>query len=167
MFDFSYANILHSNIINFLIMLVMIGVIIKRLDVKGMLDSRHKKTVETINKSSEDVKKALAKYEKAKEELDNTHYETEKIVSDAKNLLNHLEQSAHDELNEIKNHYDKNMEKEVERAKQNAYNDISSSIAKASSALSYENIKQTLKHNPQLHQKYIDECIDSIDGLSI
>lgn len=148
-------------------MLVMIGVIIKRLDVKGMLDERHKKTVETINKSSEDVKKALEKYEKAKENLDNAHNETEKIVSDAKNLLHHLEQSAHDELNEIKNHYDKNMEKEIERAKQNAYNDISSSIAKASSALSYENIKQTLKQNPQLHQKYIDECIDSIDGLSI
>lgn len=167
MFDLSYTNILHSNIINFLIMLVMIGVIIKRLDVKGMLEERHKKTVETINKSSEDVKKALAKYEKAKENLNNAHNETEKIVSDAKNLLKHLEQSARDELDEIREHYDKNMEKEVERAKQNAYNEISSSIAKASSALSYENIKQTLKQNPQLHQKYIDECIDSIDGLSI
>lgn len=148
-------------------MLAMIGIIIKRLNVKGMLDSKHKKTVETINKSSEDVKKALAKYEKAKEELDNTHYETEKIVADAKNLLHHLEQTAHNELNEIKKHYDKNMEKEIEREKQNAYNDITLSIAKASSALSYENIKQTLNQNPQLHQKYIDECIDSIDGLSI
>ena len=46
MFDFSYTNILHSNVINFLIMIGFIALIIKRLDVKSVIDDNHKKIVE-------------------------------------------------------------------------------------------------------------------------
>ncbi len=167
MFDFSYTNILHSNVINFLIMIGFIALIIKRLDVKSVIDDNHKKIVEKINKSNDDVKDALKKYEKAKKELDNVHIETDMIVENASKTLENIEEKAQNELNEIKEHLEKILLKDIDREVQNTYNDITSSVSKASIALSYEKIKQTLNQNPQLHQKYIDECINSIDGLSI
>ena len=104
MFDFSYTNILHSNVINFLIMIGFIALIIKRLDVKSVIDDNHKKIVEKINKSNDDVKDALTKYEKAKESLDNVHIETDMIVENAKKTLENIEEKAQNELNEIKDH---------------------------------------------------------------
>ncbi len=167
MFDFSYSNILHSNVINFLIMLGFIVIIIKRLDVKGIIDDNYKTIVQKINKSNDDVKIALTKYEKAKENLDNVHFETDMIVENAKKTLENIEEQSKNELDEIKKHLEKTLSKDIDREVQNTYNDITKSIAKASSALSYENIKQALSQNPQLHQKYIDECINSIDGLAL
>ena len=144
MFDFSYTNIIHSNVINFLIMIGFIALIIRRLDVKSIIDNNHKKIVEKINKSNDDVK-----------------------VKNAQKTLENIEEKAQDELEEIKDHLEKTLIKDIDREVQNTYNDVTSSISKASIALSYENIKQTLSQNPQLHQKYIDECINSIDGLSL
>ena len=167
MFDFSYANILHSNVINFLIMIGFIAIIVKRLEVKEIIDENHKKIVQKINKSNDDVKVALTKYEIAKENLNNVHFETDMIVENAKKTLENIEEQSKNELDEIKEHLEKTLSKDVDREVQNTYNDITSSIAKASSALSYENIKQALIQNPQLHQKYIDECINSIDGLAL
>ncbi len=167
MFDFSYSNILHSNVINFLIMIGFIAIIIKRLDVKSIIDDNHKKIVQKINKSNDDVKIALTKYKKAKENLDNVHFETDMIVENAKKTLENIEEQSKNELDEIKEHLEKTLSKDIDREVQNTYNDITRSIAKASSALSYENIKQALSQNPQLHQKYIDECINSIDGLAL
>ena len=167
MFDFSYANILHSNVINFLIMIGFIAIIVKRLEVKEIIDDNHKKIVQKINKSNDDVKVALTKYEKAKENLNNVNFETDMIVENAKKTLENIEEQSKNELDEIKEHLEKTLSKDVDREVQNTYNDITSSIAKASSALSYENIKQALIQNPQLHQKYIDECINSIDGLAL
>lgn len=167
MFDFSYLNILHSNVINFLIMIGFIAIIIKRLDVKSIIDDNHKKIVQKINKSNDDVKIALTKYKKAKENLDNVHFETDMIVENAKKTLENIEEQSKNELDEIKEHLEKTLSKDIDREVQNTYNDITRSIAKASSALSYENIKQALSQNPQLHQKYIDECINSIDGLAL
>ena len=106
-------------------------------------------------------------YEKAKENLNNVHFETDMIVENAKKTLENIEEQSKNELDEIKEHLEKTLSKDVDREVQNTYNDITSSIAKASSALSYENIKQALIQNPQLHQKYIDECINSIDGLAL
>ena len=163
MFDFSYSNILHSNVINFLIMIGFIAIIIKRLDVKSIIDDNHKKIVQKINKSNDDVKIALTKYKKAKENLDNVHFETDMIVENAKKTLENIEEQSKNELDEIKEHLEKTLSKDIDREVQNTYNDITRSIAKASSALSYENIKQALSQNPQLHQKYIDECINSIE----
>ncbi len=167
MFDFSYTNILHSNVINFLIMIGFIALIIRRLDVKSIIDNNHKKIVEKINKSNDDVKVALTKYEKAKKSLENVHIETDMIVKNAQKTLENIEEKTQDELEEIKDHLEKTLIKDIDREVQNTYNDVTSSISKASIALSYENIKQTLSQNPQLHQKYIDECINSIDGLSL
>lgn len=167
MFDFSYANILHSNLINFVIMIVIIALILRKINVKDNIDNQHKKIKDSINKSQEEVKSALKSYENAKEKLDNVHIETEKIVENAKNVLENLEQKHKNELEDIKAYFEKNLTKEIEREKQNTLNDITLSVAKASAALSYDNIKQTLKQNPNLHQKYIDECINSIDGLTL
>lgn len=167
MFDFSYANILHSNLINFVIMIVIIALILRKINVKDNIDNQHKKIKDSINKSQEEVKSALKNYENAKEKLDNVHIETEKIVENAKNVLENLEQKHKNELEDIKVYFEKNLTKEIEREKQNTLNDITLSVAKASAALSYDNIKQTLKQNPNLHQKYIDECINSIDGLTL
>ncbi len=167
MFDFSYANILHSNLINFVIMIVIIALILRKINVKDNIDNQHKKIKDSINKSQEEVKSALKNYENAKEKLDNVHIETEKIVENAKNVLENLEQKHKNELEDIKAYFEKNLTKEIEREKQNTLNDITLSVAKASAALSYDNIKQTLEQNPNLHQKYIDECINSIDGLTL
>lgn len=167
MFDFSYANILHSNLINFVIMIVIIALILRKINVKDNIDNQHKKIKDSISKSQEEVKSALKNYENAKEKLDNVHIETEKIVENAKNVLENLEQKHKNELEDIKAYFEKNLTKEIEREKQNTLNDITLSVAKASAALSYDNIKQTLKQNPNLHQKYIDECINSIDGLTL
>ena len=167
MFDFSYANILHSNLINFVIMIVIIALILRKINVKDNIDNQHKKIKDSINKSQEEVKTALKNYENAKDKLDNVHIETEKIVENAKNVLENLEQKHKNELEDIKAYFEKNLTKEIEREKQNTLNDITLSVAKASAALSYDNIKQTLEQNPNLHQKYIDECINSIDGLTL
>lgn len=148
-------------------MIGFIAIIIKRLDVKSIIDSNHKKIVEKINKSNDDVKHAITKYEKAKEDLDNVHIETDMIVKNAKKTLDNIEELAQNELSEIKEHLEKNLSRDIDREVQNTYKDITNSISKASATLSYENIKQTLSQNPQLHQKYIDECINSIDGLSL
>ena len=148
-------------------MLGFIVIIIKRLDVKGIIDDNHKTIVQKINKSNDDVKIALTKYEKAKENLKNVHFETDMIVENAKKTLENIEEQSKNELDEIKKHLEKTLSKDIDREVQNTYNDITKSIAKASSALSYENIKQALSQNPQLHQKYIDECINSIDGLAL
>ena len=55
-------------------MIGFIALIIRRLDVKSIIDNNHKKIVEKINKSNDDVKVALTKYEKAKKKFGECTY---------------------------------------------------------------------------------------------
>ena len=60
MFDFSWSNILHSNVINFAIMIAVFAIIIKKLNVAQKIEdmrSSIQKTVEDSDVAKEEAKK--------------------------------------------------------------------------------------------------------------
>ena len=79
MLDFSFDNILHSNLLNFVVMVAILGLIIHKLNVKKMLEDQRNKIEDSVNGSVDTKNAAYSSLEKAKAEEANLENEINSI----------------------------------------------------------------------------------------
>lgn len=168
MFDFSIANILKSNLINFVIMIglfvfIMIKISAKNKDKKSEIDTIKEK-IENSENSKND---SYAILEQVEEKLENSKFEVEKILEDAKQNAAELLKKAEIEAQKSVIDIEKNTEKIISSEFNQIQNEIKKELALRSINNAKENIIDKLNKNPELHQKYIDEAIEMISEANL
>ena len=167
----NFANIwnliVHSNTFNFLIFVSILAYICKKIDVSAMIAGLQKKIKKMIEDSKEAKAKAESNLSDAEEKVKNVKEEVETILKDADTTATKLsEKIAEDTQKQIEN-IKQNAEKVVEAEEKVLYTKLvkKTSIASLKTAETY--IKNTLQNNETLHDKYINESIDELDGLNL
>ncbi len=156
-----------SNAINFIIMLVILGVIIVKMNLKSTL-SDAVAGVENSIKNSDNEK------EKSENVLQTSKNEFDRLPEVIKNLENEAELKVRVFKDKIEENTQKNIQdiqKNVERSllieEEKISNLMTGRTIAASVAMAQDNIRNLLKGNPDLHLKFIDESLDELDKVEL
>ncbi|MBD5402776.1 hypothetical protein HDR58_08260 [bacterium] len=157
----------NSNTINFIIMLIILGFIVVKLNLKSSLDNSIS-TVESSIKKSDDEKenseKVLAtsqlQLERLPQDIDNLEKEAQ---SKAQIFKEKIEESTKKNIEGIKNNIDRAISIEEKKIS----NLLTGKTIVASVEMAKEQMKQLLTSNPELHGKFIEESLDELDKVKL
>ena len=131
-----YEYILHSNLINFLIMVYLLALIFKKFKLGNILDKISYEIIHNVETSANAVQKALSEYKEAKRESRTVNQKTDKIISDAKEKIEKFKEKNAVEIKEKEELLEKNVEKQevayLDRRIQKTTNEIKCAISKLS-----------------------------------
>ncbi|MCQ2743916.1 MAG: ATP synthase F0 subunit B [bacterium] len=159
--------IARTNLFNFIIFAGVIVALIIKLDVKSKLDDAKKSIDESINES-ETVKT------NSEEKLSAIEKSMENLSDEVDNILNQADENAKLVGNKITNDtkistalIHENAQKVIENNRIILKNDIIRRATLASVEVAKSHIIEELKRNAELHNKLIDESINTIEGVEL
>ncbi len=167
MFDFTYLNILESNLINFIIMILIFCFIFKKLKVGTKLETKKIKIKEEVEKSEELKRVSYKNLEETKDKVKNIDKEIKEIKTKAEESVDLYKDTVSREIKSSIENLENNANKVIDNQKKRVILELSEDISEESVEKATENIKEILKRNPEIHQIIIDEFIENIDGLKI
>ena len=162
-----WNKILTSNLFNFVLMLVLLGWIIDKLDLAQKLEDGRKSIEDKIlnaKLNKENAAKVLFETQEKGAEVDKEIFETiekaeknavlvgEKIVEDAK------KQSAE---------YSKNLKAAIDSNIEKLKLNLTAKTAQQAIEMAKNHIEKQLDGNKELHIRYINESIDALKGIDL
>lgn len=161
------SYILHSNIINFTIMLCILYFIVKKVNLGKNFDSSIAGIEDGIKKSDKEKAKSKKVLKEAK-----------KLIDGLPQDIQILEQNSTDKIKVFKEKIDENtqktifeIEKNVERAISIEEKKISNIMTEKTSNYSLDLAKQQileqLEANPELHNQFILNSLDELDKVKL
>lgn len=156
-----------SNTINFIIMVTLLAIIVKKMNLGASLEKSIEVVKATISKSDEEKSGAQKKLDSAKDLI-------EKLPQDIKNL----EQTSKEKVEVFKDKIDENAQKAIFNIEKNIdkvvsieekkiSNLLTEKTSLASIELAKQHIEKMLEQNPELHNKFIQNSIDELDKVKI
>lgn len=162
-----WETILHSNAFNFVIFVIIIAIICKKTDVAGMIAGLQEKVRQVIETAKKEREQALLKLEESEKAVANVENEVSTIMKDAEHtadvLSNKIKEDAQKQVENIKN----NASKIIEAEEKVLHAKLLNKASKASLEVAEKHIKETLKENEALHERYINESINELDRLTL
>lgn len=153
--------ILHSNVINMIFVFCFLVWIAKKVDILGILKNSQEKIKETILKAEEEKATAQKNLQQAKENVKETEEQVKQILLDAKNSAESIYEKIQNDAKQKVEEVEKNLIRMVEVEKKSAAEEIVTHLSKEAYELATNKIKTVL--NDELHHKYINNFIDSLD----
>lgn len=167
MLDLSYSNILHSNVINFIIMIAIFAVIINKLNVSKKIDDIRSSVQNKVEESDNLKETAKKDFEKVADSLKNIEQELDAIVKKAEETAKAFEQKAKEDLNKTVENIKQNIEKQVQSEQNHVKGALMKNVSDSSIEIAQRQIKTALDKDKNLHRKYIEDFIHSIDKLDV
>ena len=170
-FLYSVLNILKyllsSNLINFVIMVVLLGYIAKKLNLISVLENGIQKLKEEISNSENAKNVAAKKLEQLEEKMQLLPKSLDDIKSDCKlrseTLVNEVKKSAQF----IVENFKLSSEKLLELEERNISSQLVDNAMKNSVLCAKDNILNKLDSTPELHYKLIDEALSDIAEVNL
>ncbi len=164
MFDFSYSNILHSNLINFAIMLGLFMAVFAFLNVPKKLSDLVDEVKKNLEKSNSDKELSSKDLKTAEEKFKNSDTEAQDIISSANKISDDFMSKARQEadflIEGIKEDYEKIYEREIQKIKK----DVILNVSLKSLEKTEQKLKETFK-NKELQENFINTSIEKLEGI--
>lgn len=156
-----------SNTINFIIMVVILAVIVKKMNLSASMNKSISGVESSIKKSDEEKVISENKLAEAKDRI-------EKLPTDIKNLeegavakadvfKSKIEESTQKTISGIESNIDRVISIEEKKIS----NIMTGKTVIASVELAKDNIKNLLKSNPDLHNKFFEDSLDELDKVKL
>ena len=161
-----WNRIVMSNAFNFIIFVLILAWISKKIKVGELITSLQQKIIKIIDEAKKEKEIALSKLSQAEKSIANLGEELKVIVDDAQRSADVIGEKL---LNEAKKQIESielNAAKVIEAEEKLLVSTLSKNTSKASVEAAKLHIEQTLEQAPSLHEKYIDESIDELDRLN-
>ncbi len=167
MLDFSFSNILHSNVINFAIMIALFVFIGYKLKVGQKIEDMRLSIKSKVEESDAIKEEAKKDFQKVSDSLANIEEELNAIVSKAEETAKSFEQKAREDLDRAVALIKQNIEKQIETEQNHVQGELLHNVASSSIEIAQRQIKTALDKDKQLHRKYIEDFINSIDKADV
>ncbi len=156
-----------SNTINFIIMLIILAVIVVKLNLKSSLQSsvsQVEASIQNSDKAKADSETVLSKSKSAIEKLPQDIKELEiEAVSKADVFKTQIEEATQKEITNIQ----KNINRALLIEEKKISNLLQGKTISASIEMAQHNILAMLSHNPELHNKFIEESLDELEKVKL
>ena len=120
-----------------------------------------------VEASKEAKEVAIKDLAKAEDSVKNVATEVETILSDAKATASKMSEKIAADAKLQAERIKKNAKKIIDAEEKIIYNLLMKKASKASLEVAKSHIKDTLRNNEALQDKYIHESIDKLDGLNL
>jgi F0F1-type ATP synthase membrane subunit b/b' len=159
------AYILHSNVINMIFVFCFLIWILKKSDILGVLKNVQEKIKETILKAEEEKAIAQKNLQQAKENVKDLEKQVEKILVEAKSSAESIYEKIQNDAQQKVEEIEKNLNRMIEVEEKSATEEIVTHLSKEAYELATNKIKDALGN--ELHHKYINNFIDSLDEKKV
>lgn len=159
--------ILHSNVINFIIMICILAAIIKKINLGKNFEKTIENVAAEIKKSDEEKEKYKKILDEAQEILDNLPQDIETIEKSSAEKTKAFKDSIEENTQKAIFNIDQNIKKSLAIEEKKISNLMTEKTSKASIELAKAHIQNLLNANPELHNKYILESLDELDKVKL
>lgn len=164
MFDLSLHNILHSNVFNFVLLIIILYVLAAPI-LKKSISETNKKVTDIVQDSINNKEKALQNLENAKADYANTPKETAEIEEIAKNTVESIKQKSKEDTEKIKKTISDNAVKAIDNETTKITSQLSQDTAEQSVQTALEKIKAKLSQDENLHDSLIEKAIEELENI--
>ena len=162
-----FNTLLYSNTLNFLLMVVLFAVVLRKIDIKKALVSMRDEIRNIVEKSENEKNLALKELSHTEEELEELPSELEKIISDAKmsavNISKDIEEKGKEEIRKI----EKQAVKSIKFEEKKFHEYLASLTSTVAVDLAKDNAVEELRKNPDLHFKFINDALSELDRVEL
>ena len=159
--------IIHSNLINFLIVLGIIIVLVVKLNLNGEIEVLRDEIKTYVDASVQEKEVAEQKLSSIKQKIEELPSQIKDIEIKTENSVKSIGEKIKADILEQKQDISNNAERifnlEMKKFKQK----LTSALSEKSIEIARENAVKQLNENNELHNKYIDSAIDELDGISL
>lgn len=159
--------ILHSNLFNFAIFLLIIILIAKKVDISSILDKMRNEVISKIDISNKNKAEALTALSAAQLSADKTQSEIDEIMYNARTTSETMKLHIIEEANIKVQNIAKNSKNIIANEEKQAESALISELGKKSVELAQNYIIEELNKNPDLHKKFIEESLDELDEVML
>lgn len=159
--------IVHSNAFNFVVMVLLLSWIIKKINLKESLNVMKNNIINKIENSKSEKESASKILDDAKDQVKNLDTEIKNRLKQAEShgqdLAEKIFKDTELKIKQIEN----NIEKVIDTEEKTLSANLTKKTVKASVELAVKQVQNILANNPQLHEKFINESIDEIDRIKL
>lgn len=159
--------IVRSNTFNFIVLLVILAIIYQKLNISSAIE-KMKSDIATFLENSKKEREASEKHltdtKKSVEHLDEEIKETlEKSKVLAQNVFDEIQSMAQKSVEKIEANVDKIIDNETRKINTK----LSQTTAGSAVDLATARLKEMFEKNPELHEKHINDAIETLDRIKL
>ena len=159
--------ILHSNLINFLIVLSLLIVIVNKLNLKEKIETLRDEIKTYVDASVQEKEVAEQNLTSIKQKIEDLPSQIKDIQISTDNSVKSIGEKIKADIQEQKQDISNNAERifnlEMKKFKQK----LTSALSEKSVEIARDNAVNQLKQNNELHNKYIDNAIEELDRINL
>lgn len=162
-----WKQICESNLFNFVVMVLLLAWLVKKFDLGAKIEAGRKKIESNIAESETVKEENLKKLYEVQEASTKIDEEMLKVFSSAEEKARFVGEKLLEEGKIQAESIKENSKKTIDANIKTVKNEIIKETAQEAMKLAEQHIKSTLESDPNLHQKFIWESIDAIDGIGV
>ena len=155
--------ILHSNLLNFIIVIIFLVWVIRKVDLAALIAKKQADIAEMIKNADDEKQIKQNHLAVTQNKVSNVKQEMLKIIDDGEQVANNLSDSILDDAEKQAADMHKKAVISVANQKQVVTGEVMAKITDAAFFIAEEHIKQAI--DERLHRKYIDEFINNLDAI--
>lgn len=167
MLDISWSNVLESNAFNFTIMVIFFAVLIKYLKVPEGIEADRTNIQKNVELSDEEKRTAQSEFHQVEKSLENLPDELDKIIKNADVTAKAFENKSKEEIEMLVESIKENAQKQVGAQEKQTQSLLMKNIGKSSVEIAQKQVKNAFEQNKDLHRKFINDFINSLDKETI
>ena len=162
-----FQTLIHSNTINFLIVLSLLLFLMSKLKIGNKIDLMRNEIKNFVDETTNEKNLAEKELENINNKIKNLPKEIQEIETSTQKHIEGFERRIKNELKDkmldIKTSSDRILNLEIKQFKEK----LTGLLSEASINLAKKNAIEQLENNRELHNKYIYEAIEEIDGINL
>lgn len=162
-----WKQICESNLFNFVVMVLLLAWLVKKFDLGAKIEAGRKRIESTIAESETAKEENLKKLYEVQEASTKIDEEMLKVFNSAEEKARFVGEKLLEEGKIQAESIKENSKKTIDTNIKTVKNEIIKETAQEAMKLAEQHIKSTLESDPNLHQKFIWESIDAIDGIGV
>jgi len=156
-----------SNTINFILMLMILAWIIKKVNVGKSFDDSISQVALSIKKSDDEKSRADNSLAAAKAQLEKLPADINKLENNSKKKIAIFEQQIEDDAQNVISKLNKNIDRAISIEAGKLSNVITDKTSLASIEYARQSIINHLRNNPDLHNKFIQDSLGELDKVEL
>lgn len=158
--------IIESNTFNFIFFVLIIGFVLKKINIGALISSLQQKIVKILDDVKKDKENAHNELIQAEKTVENLGNELKVIVDDAEKSAKVISEKILTEAKKQVEDIELNAKKIIDAEEKLLISKLAKHTSNASVEAATAHVKNVLEQTPTLHEKYINESIDELDRLN-
>ena len=156
-----------SNTINFIIMVALLWVIVKKIRLGELFENASEKIHKNIETSEQTKQKSRETLELSKKRMENLPEEIASLEKTSKNKIQAFEDKIKRNTEQTISDINKSIKRVMDIEEKKVSNIITQKTSKDSIELAKNKIIDRLNKNPDLHNQFIQQSLDELDKVNI